>query len=50
MLRNNSNQQGAGEGNEYMEVDMIRGDNQQPFEGFSGHFGNFDEDYFEGGA
>jgi hypothetical protein len=49
MLRNISNQQGVGEGNEFMEVDMIRGDNQQPFEGFNGNFGNFDAGYFEGG-
>jgi hypothetical protein len=50
MLRNISNQQGATDGNEFMEVDMIRGDNQQPFEGFNGNFRNFDEGYFEGGA
>jgi hypothetical protein len=49
MLRNNANQQGIGEGNEFMEVDMIRGDNQQPFEGFNRNFRNFYEGYFEGG-
>jgi hypothetical protein len=49
MLRNISNQQGAGDGNEFMEVDMIRGNNQQSFEGFNGNFRNFDEGYFEGG-
>jgi hypothetical protein len=41
MLRNNSNQQGFGDGQEFMDVDMNRGENQQALvEGFNGNFGN----------